>query len=155
MLFNIACFCVLALLAVPEKEKSLGRCGKLLQLRPNTSQGGGRHVQFDVRSSGDEEIAEPTTSKTLSLGAGWRPTVESDTERHAMDPFVASKYGLVCIRIALLLFLCGGIVSASFCLFFFLFSFSLFFLLIVGCMRVICCVVLLLSSCIEATICPL
>ena len=122
MLLNIACFCVLALLAVPEKEKSLGWSGKLLQLRPNTSQGGGRHVQFDVRSSGDEEVAEPTTSKTLSLSAGRRPVVESDTERHAMDPFVASKYGLMCIRTALLLFLCGDIVSSSFCLFFFHFS---------------------------------
>ena len=75
MLLNIACYCVLALLAVPEKEKSLGWSGKLLQLRPNTSQGGGRHVQFDVRSSGDEEFAEPTTSKTLSLSAGRRPVV--------------------------------------------------------------------------------
>ena len=114
MLFIIACYCVLALLAVPEREKSLGWCGKSLQLRPNTSQGGGRHVQFDVRSSGDEEVAEPTTSKTLSLSAGRRPVVESDTEGHAMDPFVASKYGSVCVRTALLLFLCGDIVSSSF-----------------------------------------
>ena len=122
MLLNIACYCVLALLAVPGKEKSLGWSGKLLQLRPYTSQGGGRHVQFDVRSSGDEEVAEPTTSKTLSLSAGRRPVVESDTERHAMDPFVASKYGMMCIRTVLLLFLCGDIVSSSFCLFFFHFS---------------------------------
>ena len=123
MLLNIACYCVLALLAAPEKEKSLGQCGKLLQLRPGTSQGSGRHVQFDVRSSGDEEVAEPTTSKTLSLIPGRRPVVESDTERHAMDPFVASKYGLMVIRTALFLFLCGDIVSSSF-LFVFL---SLFF----------------------------
>ena len=97
MLFNIDCHCVLALLAVPEKVKYLGWCGKSLQLRPNTSQGGGRHVQFDVRSSGYEEVAEPTTGKTLSLSVGRRPFAESDTEGHAMDPFVASKYDLVCV----------------------------------------------------------
>ena len=127
MLLNIACYCVLALLAAPEKEKSLGQCGKLLQLRPGTSQSSGRHVQFDVRSSGDEEVAEPTTSKTLSLIPGRRPVVESDTERHAMDPFVASKYGLMVIRTALFLFLCGDIVSSSF-LFVFLSLFFFFFL---------------------------
>ena len=151
MLPNIACYCVLALLAAPEKEKSLGQCGKLLQLLPSTSQGGGRHVQFDVRSSGDEEVAEPTTSKTISLIAGRRPVVESDTERHAMDPFVASKYGLMSIRTELLLFLCGDIVSSSF-LFVFL---SLFFLIVVICMEVLCCIVYLLSSCIEVAFCPL
>ena len=126
MLLNIACYCVLALLAAPEKEKSLGQCGKLLQLRPGTSQSSGRHVQFDVRSSGDEEVAEPTTSKTLSLIPGRRPVVESDTERHAMDPFVASKYGLMVIRTTLFLFLCGDIVS-SFFLFVFLSLFLFFF----------------------------
>ena len=120
MLFNIACYCVLALLAAPDKEKSLGQCGKLLQLRPGTSESSGRHVQFDVRSSGDEEVAEPSTSKTLSPIPGRRPVVESDTDRHAMDPFVASKYGLMVIRTALFLFLCGKIVSSSFCLFSFL-----------------------------------
>ena len=123
MLLNIACYCVLALLAAPDKEKLLRQCGKLLQLRPGTSESSGRHVQFDVRSSGDEEVAEPSTSKTLSLIPGRQPVVESDAERHAMDPFVASKYGLMIIRTALFLFLCGKIVSSSF----YLFSFLSFF----------------------------
>ena len=122
VLLNIACYCVLALLTAPDKEKSLGQSGKLLQLRPGTSESSSRRVQFDVRSSGDEEVAEPSTSKTLSLIPGRRPVVESDAERHAMDPFVASKYGLMVIHTALFLFLCGKIVSSSFCLF----SFSLF-----------------------------
>ena len=151
VLFNIDCYCVLALLAVPEKEKSLGWCGKSLQLRPNTSQGSGRHDQFDVRSIGDEEVAEPTTSKTLSLSAGRRPIAESDTEGHAMDPFVASKYDFVCVCTALLLFLCGDIVFSSFLLVFL----SLFFLIVVSCMEVICCFVHLMSSCIEVAFCPL
>ena len=149
MLLNIACYCVLALLAVPEKEKPLGQCGKLLQLRPSTSQGGGRHVQFDVRS-GDEEVAEPTTSKTLSLIAGRRPVVESDSERHAMDPFVASKYGLMCIRTALFLFLCGDIISSSFLFSFLSCSFSSLF-----CVEVLCFIVYLLSSCVGVAFCPL
>ena len=120
MLLNIACYCVLALLTAPDKEKSLGQSGKLLQLRPGTSGSNSRRVQFDVRSSGDEEVAEPSTSKTLSLVPGRRPVVESDAERHAMDPFVASKYGLMVIHTALFLSLCGKIVSSSFCLFSFL-----------------------------------
>ena len=113
----MACYCVLALLTAPDKEKSLGQCGKLLHLRPGTSESSSRRVQFDVRSSGDEEVAEPSTSKTRSLIPGRRPVVESDAERHAMDPFVASKYGLMVIHTALFLFLCGKIVSSSFCLF--------------------------------------
>ena len=101
------------MLAVPG-EKSLGRGEKLLQLRPSTSQGSGRHVQFDVRSSEDEEVAAPTTGKTLSRSVGQRLFAESDTEGHAMDPFVASKYDCVYVRTALLIFFCGDIIFLLF-----------------------------------------
>ena len=151
MLPNIACYCVLALLAAPDKEKSLGQSGKLLQLRPGTSESSGRRVQFDVRSSGDEEVAEPSTSKTLALIPGRRPVVESDAERHAKDQFVASKYGLMVIHTALFLFLCG---KNRFLLLLFVF-FSLFLLVIVLYLEVLCCIVYLFLSCIEIAFCPL
>ena len=64
------------------------------QLRPSTSRGTGRVVQFNVRSSGDEEAEESVWPRGSTSRGGRDVTAVTSTDVHAVDSFFPSRYSL-------------------------------------------------------------
>ena len=64
------------------------------QLRPGTSRGTGRVVQFNLGCSGDEEVEESVLPRGSTSRGGRDVTAVTSTDVHAVDPFVASRYSL-------------------------------------------------------------
>ena len=64
------------------------------QLRPSTSGGTGKVVQFSVGSSGDEEAEESVLPRGSASKGGQSVTTVTSPDVHAVDPFVASRYSL-------------------------------------------------------------
>ena len=75
----------------PGGEKTLDK-ETSRQLCSDTSRGTGRVVQFSVSSSGDEEVDASVVPRRSASGTEREVSVVTDTEGHAVDPFVASKF---------------------------------------------------------------